>query len=53
MNGVEQEIILKPLQFNLTEQADTTINTNDDVRNTVADDTEQATTKNKNKNLDE
>lgn len=50
MNGVDTKIVLKPLQFNITETTDTSSN------NTVIDDknedTEKATSENKNKNLD-
>lgn len=50
MNGVETKIVLKPLQFNITETTDTSSN------NTVIDDknedTEKATSENKNNNLD-
>ena len=50
MNGVETKIVLKPLQFNITETTDTSSN------NTVIDDknedTEKATSENNNNNLD-
>ena len=50
MNGVETKIVLKPLQFNITETTDTSSN------NTVIDDknedTEKATSENNNQNLD-
>lgn len=50
MNGVDTKIILKPLQFNISETVDTSVD------RTVADtteDTEKATSDNKNNNLDE
>lgn len=50
MNGVDTKIILKPLQFNISETVDTSVD------RTVADtteDTEKATSENKNNNLDE
>lgn len=50
MNGVDTKIVLKPLQFNITETTDTSSN------NTVIDDknedTEKATSENNNQNLD-
>ena len=50
MNGVDTKIVLKPLQFNITETTDTSSN------NTVIDDknedTEKATSENNNNNLD-
>lgn len=50
MNGVETKIILKPLQFNIAETTDTSSNsTLIDDKN---EDTEKATSENKNQNLD-
>ena len=52
MNGVDTEIILKPLQFNITETEDTSNTSNENVKDTQ-EDTEKATEKNNNNNLDE
>ena len=52
MNGVDTKIILKPLQFNITETTDTTMY-NNPIVDDVNEDTRQATEDNKNKNLDE
>ena len=52
MNGVGTKIILKPLQFNITETTDTTMY-NNPIVDDVNEDTRQATEDNKNKNLDE
>lgn len=53
MNGVEQEIILKPLTFNIMDAADTSGDVSTGSENTTDDNTERATEENNNKNLDE
>ena len=51
MNGLTQEIILKPLTFNIMEVNDTNTMT-EEVTNTEDNDTERATTENGGENLD-
>ena len=53
MNGVDTQIVLKPLSFNIVETRDTSGSNSDTVDNTSNNDTERATSDNKNKNLDE
>lgn len=52
MNGVDTKIILKPLQFNISDTTDTTTHNNPIVDDTN-EDTRQATSDNNNKDLDE
>lgn len=52
MNGVDTQIIMKPLEFNLVTTSDTTGTQVDDVDNTEQNDTEKATTENNSNNLD-
>ena len=51
MNGVETKLILKPLQFNIVDTQDTS--SNNSLVDDKNEDTEQATSDNKNMNLDE
>jgi len=53
MNGIDTQIIMKPLDFNIMETTDTNGTQDEEVRDTRNDSTERATTENKNKNLDE
>lgn len=52
MNGVDTQIVLKPLVLNLVKTEDRVTNT-ERVEETTTNDTERATSDNKNKNLDE
>lgn len=53
MNGIDTTIVLKPLSFNVVETRDTNENITETVEDATSDNTERATTENKNKNLDE